>query len=661
MADPARYALVKRLLDGALDLPREQREAFLLEACSDASVRDEVRELLAHEDSGPDLVAAGATQHDAASPSATSGWPAEIAGYRIDGLLGQGGMGIVYRATQKHPQRAVALKIVRGFDDSLRRRLELEAELLGRLRHPGIARIYEAGEADGMPFLAMELIEGEPLSDYLRRHRPPREQLLRLVASLCDAVDYAHGRGVIHRDLKPSNIMVTETGPVILDFGVGRVLDGEAQATMLTFAGQIVGTLTYMSPEQASGDPAVVDTRTDVYALGAIAFELLSGEQPRDLGTCTLQEALRIVRDDEPRSLARSRPELAGDIDAMIGTAMALEPARRYRSAADFGDDIRRFLGDEPIAARPVSATYHLRKFARRHRVAVAGALATMVALVVGLIATLMQWRAAENARSGEAQALRVEQQRRSESEAVSAFVQRILRAARPGRLGLDARIVDALAEAEAEIEADFGEVPAKELLIRATMCRTYVDLGMYEDALRCALPGTRIPVGEQDATSTRATLHLNLGLALMNLARYAEGEQHVQRALALFEQSGETAPREMASALSALATSLQQRREFDGARQTFEAAIAVLRPALGESEQLAVLLNNLGDAERLAANYQQAESRLREALAMLERSGNADSPHRGKMLHNLANVLSETGRNEQALEFRRDAVARAS
>jgi hypothetical protein len=266
-------------------------------------------------------------------------------------------------------------------------------EILGRLHHPGIAQIYEAGVAeDGQPFFAMEFIRGLPLDEYTRHHALALGARVELVARVCDAVQHAHDRGVIHRDLKPANILVEESGqPKVLDFGLARATDADLlTGAGLTRTGQLLGTPNYMSPEQVAADPAAIDRRADVYALGVILFELLAHRLPYRLENWPLAEAARLILEQEPPRLGSINPELRGDVETIVAKALAKDPARRYQSAADLAADLRRWLAHEPILARPPSALYHLRQFARRHTGLVGGVLATGAALVLGLVGTIV-------------------------------------------------------------------------------------------------------------------------------------------------------------------------------------------------------------------------------------------------------------------------------
>lgn len=274
--------------------------------------------------------------------------PARIGNYRIIGLLGEGGMGSVYEAEQENPNRRVALKVIKPglAGPDLLRRFEQEAQALGRLQHPGIAQIYEAGTENSgfgeQPFFAMEFIGGRTLIDFCNEEKLDTRKRLELMARVCEAVQHAHQRGIIHRDLKPGNILVDQTGqPKILDFGVARVTDSDAQATRQTDLGQLIGTLAYMSPEQVLADPLEIDTRSDVYSLGVILYELLSGNMPYRTDRKHLHETIQAIREEEPAPLRTLSRAFRGDIETIVGKALEKDKHRRYASAAGLAGDIR--------------------------------------------------------------------------------------------------------------------------------------------------------------------------------------------------------------------------------------------------------------------------------------------------------------------------------
>ncbi|MBL9121401.1 MAG: serine/threonine protein kinase, partial [Phycisphaerae bacterium] len=324
--------------------------------------------------------------------------------------IGSGGMGIVYEAEQDYPKRRVALKVMRSDlgTRELTQRFRREIETLGRLQHPGIAQIHEAGTiSEGewarapIPYIAMQLVTGTALDDWCARERPGPRRIAELIASTCDAIQHAHQRGVVHRDLKPANILVVRdpdssgSSPprtIVLDFGIARLIEADGprgvHPTLATSAGQILGTIAYMSPEQLGGDPSAIDIRTDVYALGVILYELLSGRSPLDVRDRPLADAARIVRDEEPTRLGAINPSLRGDLETIVAKAIEKEPARRYPAASALGEELRRHLRDEPILAKPTTRIERLRRFTRRHRAVVGGAVATFLALASGTVVT---------------------------------------------------------------------------------------------------------------------------------------------------------------------------------------------------------------------------------------------------------------------------------
>jgi WD40 repeat protein/predicted Ser/Thr protein kinase len=415
---------VETLFHQASDLPPNERRALLDAACrDDPGLRAEVERLLADDARLRAEEGAGAflnsplvrSPHEGgvrgedgergpeptlqAGPPEPTGiltpGPMRFAHYRIRRLLGEGGMGAVYEAEQDSPRRAVALKVVRPglASPAILKRLTQEAQILGRLHHPGIAQVYDAGLGDdGQPFFAMELIRGLPLDEYARRHGLDLAARGGLVARVADAVQHAHDQGVIHRDLKPGNILVEQTGqPRVLDFGVARATDADLlTAAGLTRTGQVLGTPNYMSPEQIAGDPAAIDRRVDVYALGVILFELAARRLPYRLEDRPLAEAARLILEEDAPRLGLLDADLRGDLETIVAKALEKDPARRYPTAAALAEDLRHWLAHEPIRARPPSALYHLRKFARRHTALVGGVVATGVALVLGLVGTIL-------------------------------------------------------------------------------------------------------------------------------------------------------------------------------------------------------------------------------------------------------------------------------
>lgn len=340
--------------------------------------------------------------------------------FKIEALIGAGGMGAVYLAEQEKPHRKVALKVMRfGWTkESGLRRFAREVELLGRLQHPSIAQVFDAGVVERrgqeFPYFTMEFVEGRTFSRWLDDAKPPVATKVRLIAEIAEGIDHAHARGVVHRDLKPSNVLVTASGrPKIIDFGLARD-DDAALSAPETEIGQVLGTIPYMSPEQFAGDSRQVDARTDVYAIGAMLHEALTGRLPFDLRKKTLAEAARIVATEEPSRVGSIVKELRGDVETIVQKALEKDRARRYASAAELAADLRRYLADEPIAARPASTLYQLQKFARRRKALVGGIAATIMALIVGIFGTTAGLMRATKARDDAVAAERAERESRA-------------------------------------------------------------------------------------------------------------------------------------------------------------------------------------------------------------------------------------------------------
>ncbi|MFO0785858.1 MAG: serine/threonine-protein kinase [Phycisphaerales bacterium] len=436
----------------------------------------------------------------------TDAAPDEIGPFRIERVIGRGGMGVVYLAHQNNPDREVALKVLRdgAGTASLRSRFAREISALGRLEHPGIARIYEAGAARGpagdTAYFAMEYIRGPRITDFAYESHLDIPAVVELLAKVADAVQHAHARGIIHRDLKPGNILIDHrplplagedhlrvthaaAQPKILDFGVARLFDEGSEHTILTQQGLLVGTVAYMSPEQLAGDPEGIDIRVDVYSLGVILFELLAARLPFDVLNTSIAEAARIIRDEEPSPLTSTGGNGAAkridrDLQTIVAKAMAKNREMRYATAAALADDLRRYLRNEPILARRPTATYQLAKFARRHRTLVASAAAVAIAVTAGLVVSIVLFLREQEARSVAAK----------EAELTSAvrgyMIEGLLMSAAPERMGHEVKMLDVLAHAADGLHERFIDHPEIEAEVRSDLSAVYMKLGQYPESL---------------------------------------------------------------------------------------------------------------------------------------------------------------------------------
>lgn len=410
-ADPPQIDV---LFEAVLARAVEDRADFLASACKgDEVLRTRIERMLAltgESIEADDSSHATGPRASLAPAESAPQPPGRIGRYSIRREIASGGMGTVYEAVQEKPHRTVALKVMRRgvASRSALRRFEYESQILARLRHPHIAQVFEAGTHDdgfgGVPFFAMEYIpSAKALTEFVSDKGLNTRMRLTLFVKVCAAVQHGHQKGIIHRDLKPSNILVDFEGePKIIDFGVARATDSDmAVTTLQTDVGQLIGTLQYMSPEQCAADPHDLDSRSDVYALGVVLYELLCGDLPYDVSGVPVIEAARVIREQTPTRLSATNRMLRGDVETIALKALDKDRTRRYQTAADLAADINRHLSDQPIVARPPSAMYQLRKFARRNKLLVGGLATLILVLAVATVVSTIFWRDAVVAARG--------------------------------------------------------------------------------------------------------------------------------------------------------------------------------------------------------------------------------------------------------------------
>lgn len=478
---------LEELFTGALAREADERESYLNRVCAgDETLKTQVRELLTSHETKDDFLRVPA---DSALLSGLRG-AQEIEGrqigrYTIRRVIAMGGMGVVYEAEQERPNRTVALKVMRHglVGEAMRQRFQHEVDILGRLQHPNIARIYEAGICENeslagevIPFFAMEMIDGRPLTDDAQTRKFNTRERLRLMIKICQAVHHAHQKGVIHRDLKPANILVDSTGePKVLDFGVARATESDIQMTTLqTNAGQLIGTIPYMSPEQLLGDAGGLDTRSDVYALGVLIYELLADRLPHDLENKSVAEAARIIHERETPPLGTIGAEFRGDIETIVGKSLEKDRTRRYQSVLELAADIERYLKDEPIIARPPTALYQLRKFARRNKTLVGGAVTAFALLLLAVGGTTYGLFEARRERE-------IAEQSEQEARAINEFLHNMLSSADPSKAGYQVTVAEVLNQAAKDLETQFLDRPAIRGSLYATIGHAYGNLGLYD------------------------------------------------------------------------------------------------------------------------------------------------------------------------------------
>ncbi len=691
--DPERWERIAELYDAALEQEPSRRSAFVAEVSQgDEALRRELESLLRQDVSGHGVLERVAD--DAGSLIAAAGrhMPAAVGRYRILGLIGEGGMGIVYEAEQDHPRRKVALKLLKAgvTSPALLRRFERESEALGRLQHPGIAHIYEAGVAGTdfgpQPYLAMELVRGVTLLKYATSRTLNVNQRLGLMLKLCESVQHAHEHGIIHRDLKPNNILIDESGhPKILDFGVARFTDSDVELTRQTDFGELIGTLGYMSPEQLAGDPLAVDFRSDIYALGVVFYELLTGRLPYEASR-NVYEASRSIREEEPTRLSATDPGYRGDLETIVQKAIEKDKSRRYGSAKELATDIHRYLNNQPIMARPPSTSYQLRKFAVRHNKLVGAVLAVFASLVAGVVVSARE-------------AIRANRQTAT-AKAVSDFLQNDLlaqagsraQAGSNGKVDPDLKVRTALDRAASRIAGKFGSQPELEASVRDTIGTSYRDLGLYTEArqqFERALQLRRQMLGPEDPDTLRSANHLaqlaldegryapaetlfhevlknnrrqsedpQIGIeAMTGLAQVYASQGDYGRSRALLAQSleaqkkvlGERHPAVLA-AMSELAAQYANEGKFAEAAGLEEKALAMRRQVLGEEHpDTLASLDDLAYDYRQLGDFARAEPIFQEALKLRRRVLGETHPETLLTMKNLGRLYYSQGKYESA------------
>ena len=653
----------------------------------------------------------------------------DVPGFRILRRIGRGGMGEVWVAEQLAPiRRTVALKIIRPGMDSqeIVARFDSERQALAMMSHPAIAQVFEAGAtAAGRPFFVMEYVPGVAITEHCDTHRLSIRERLELFEAVCEGVQHAHQKAIIHRDLKPSNVLVTvqdgRATPKIIDFGVAKATSQRlTEHTMQTQLGQVVGTLEYMSPEQAELTGQDIDTRTDIYALGVMLYELLTGElpfEPRALRSQSFDDLRRTIREVDPprpstrlghsradlertaqhrRSDPASLPrQLRGDLDWITMKALEKDRTRRYGSASELAADIRRHLDDQPVIASPPGASYRLHKLLRRHRAAVATAALVAAALVAGLTAATVGFVKASHERDRKEQALQ-------ESQAVTGFLSDMLAAVDPSRGGREVSVREVLDRVSGEVGTAFADQPLVEAQLRQTIGDSYAALGLPASAeqhlpraweLRRRLKGPDDPdtltsaaaVANLRAAQGRldeaATLHqevlaarrrvlgpdapdtlwseVHLGNVRFQQGRYREAaELHHAAADAFTERLGEDHP-DTLFALVNLASDYWAEGRLAEAEPLFRRVLEVRRRTLGPAHPATLdAINNLAALYHLQGRLDEAEPLYREALESGRRVRGPDHPETLVSAANLGELLADRGRLDDAQTLLESTVA---
>lgn len=714
---------VEAIFNEVCDVPPDQRRAYLSQACAgNADLLRDVESLLRELDSDVTGVIASAVSVGILDGNEPERLPERLGEFRIVRLLGEGGMGRVFEAVQESPSRSVALKVIRAgvFSRSLLSRFRREANVLAQLNHPGIAQVLQVGSItlDGnqsQPYFAMELVHGLPITEHVRSRGLDARARLALIARICDAVQHAHRRGVIHRDLKPANVLVEDATsgvggevtafsrvgqPKVLDFGIARMLKEapgtESAHSMRTEVGQIVGTLAYMSPEQASGDSCEVDTRADVYALGVLAYEVLTGRVPIEVAGKPIALAVKMIHEQVPARLGALVPSLRGDAEVIIAKALDKDPDQRYSSAGELGADIRRFLRDEPIVARPASAMYSLRKFSQRHRAALTGAVVALFGVIGSLAFGLVQIRdQRDRALKAEAETAK----RADQLQKVSDFQAKMLAEVDPGvagqRLTADVeamfaaaliksgatdaervaqtaafaaqwsnvnatdaarRLIDRtiLTPAAEAIDKQFADQPIVAATLQFVVGGRYADLGLYDrsiELLTQAVQTRRRELGEDHPDTLMA--YKSMGNTLSLAGRFGEAERLLHETMERSRRVlGVEHEETLYAANSLVVTYIRLGRFIDAEKLTRE-TLDTARRVLGEGHaQLPAIIGNLAGALDQQGKHAEAGPYFKETLEKSKRVLGEDHLITLRATVNLADFLINMGRLAEAEPF---------
>lgn len=661
-SDPT-FDRVMAVVDAALDRPSGTRGAFLEEACGgDDALLRRARSLLASAEAPDDIVERRLTWAVGAAASDAVGGvhPERIGPYTVIRVLGEGGMGTVYAAHQEEPvRRDVAIKVIRPgmHAPDLIARFRAERQALASLQHPNIAELYEAGATDdGLPYFAMEWIHGEPITAYCERQDLDLPARIRLYRTLLGAVQHAHQKTLVHRDLKPSNVLVAEVEgrPVlkVIDLGVARVATGDAGLTGPT--GQGIGTLEYISPECLLRHGHRADTRSDIYSLGVLLYELVAGVHPfgRDrFSEASPSELERMLLHDpvsgatRQRSLRRAHP----DLDRIIDVAMARDPSERYATVVELDADLGRFLEARPISARPPRWRYRAGRFLSRNRVPVTGAAVALL-LLLGTASHFTLRLADERDRAT---------QEAATAQQVAGMLQSLFEASDPDITApADLTARELLDRASDRIGVELAGQPAVQGALLTVLGRTYGGLGLWDDADRHLTRAVTLAEEDGGDRGERADRLLALGEIRVRAGRLEAGEAALREALAIREKTLGRAHPETAVLLGEISVVRRARGDLDGAEALAREALEILRAAPDPDElALAQALHSLGFIARSRASNREAEEGYREALALREANLDPTHPEVLTTRGNLAITLENLGRYDEAEALLRETV----
>jgi len=699
---------LRRLFDGALELSKEARASYLERECAgDAELKQRVLGMLAALEDDRFLSAPTGIRDDSSlieRPTELQEGPGtRIGPYKLLEQIGEGGFGVVFMAEQEQPVvRRVALKVIKfGMDTrQVVARFEQERQALALMDHPNIARVIDAGATEtGRPYFVMELVKGEPIAQYCDKNRLALDERLELFAQVCLAVQHAHSKGLIHRDIKPSNILVgTQDGrpaAKVIDFGIAKATSSKlTDKTLFTEHNQVVGTLQYMSPEQAQGS-LDIDTRSDVYSLGVVLYELLTGTTPFDIKTLLdagYGEIQRVIAEEEPpkpstrlRESAESLANVAaqrrvepkrlgllvrGELDWIVMKALEKDRARRYESAGGLASDVRRYVSGEAVVAAPPSAAYRFNKFVRRNKGKVTAAALVTLALVLGLVGTAWQARQAARqrdialaAQEGEMRQRLAAEQERDKAEIVAEFMGDTLAGAGPSvARGRDVTMLKEMMDLAAErIErGELADAPGAELRLRRAIGTTYRRLALYPEAVRMLEPAETLArsLHAQDHSETAGTLN-ELAELFLDQGELARAEELFRESLEMLQRVYPDDHPDVAGALKALGSAVYGSGDIEAALELFRESNAMYtRLYEGDHLQIARTLSDIATVLEDQNGLADAEQLRRESLAMLKRLFQGDHPAVANGLESLATLKETMDDFAQAESLARESLA---